>query len=115
MIFHFSLISRTAAHVWSLTWTNPNGTTTGCLEQRVSNFAIQALIGVGVLWTAPRLLLQQVLLAALSGVFLFLGEFRRIRSTSESYSRIYADTNGLCLSHDQNFTVKAGCVFANDT
>ena len=65
--------TRTAAHVRSLTLTDPDGTITGCLEQRVSNAAIHALIGMSILFKAPRLLLQQVPLAALSGVFLFLG------------------------------------------
>ena len=65
--------ARTAAHVRSLTLTGSDGTITGCLEQRVSNAAIHALIGMSIIFTAPRLLLQQVPLAAISGVFLFLG------------------------------------------
>jgi len=66
--------TRTAAHVRSLTLRDDTtGEITGCLEQRLSGFAIHALIGMAVVWTAPRRLLQQVPLAALSGVFLFLG------------------------------------------
>jgi len=65
--------TRTAAHVRSLTLTDKAGRVTGCLEQRVSNAAIHALIGMAVIWDGPRLLLKQVPLAALSGVFLFLG------------------------------------------
>lgn len=64
---------RTAAHVRSLALTSPDGTISGCLEQRVSNTSIHVLIGMAVIWTAPRLLLHQVPLAAISGVFLFLG------------------------------------------
>ena len=66
--------TRTAAHVRSLTLRDDTtGEITGCLEQRLSGLAIHALIGMAVVWTAPRRLLQQVPLAALSGVFLFLG------------------------------------------
>jgi sodium bicarbonate transporter 10 len=45
----------------------------GTLENRVSGAAIHALIGAVVFFPKPRLLLAQVPLPVLSGVFLYLG------------------------------------------
>mmetsp|Transcript_33500 Transcript_33500/g.77259 ORF Transcript_33500/g.77259 Transcript_33500/m.77259 type:complete len:583 (-) Transcript_33500:88-1836(-) len=65
--------TRSAAHVRSLSISDRDGNITGTLENRVSGFAIHALIGGCVLLPAPRALLAQVPLPALSGIFLYLG------------------------------------------
>jgi len=71
--------TRSAAHVRSLAIfdddddDNSSGKITGTLENRVSGFAIHALIGLCAVSAAPRSLLATVPKAALSGIFLYLG------------------------------------------
>ena len=65
--------TRSAAHVRSLSVVNDKGEITKTIENRVSGAAIHALIGACVLFRGPRLLLAQVPLPVLSGVFLYLG------------------------------------------
>jgi hypothetical protein len=65
--------TRSAAHVRSLSLFDENGNIEGTLENRVSGASIHALIGACVLFSGPRLLLAQVPLPVLSGVFLYLG------------------------------------------
>ena len=65
--------TRSAAHVRSLSILNPDGSIQRTLENRVSGASIHALIGACVLFSWPRLLLSQVPLPVLSGVFLYLG------------------------------------------
>jgi hypothetical protein len=66
--------TRSAAHVRSLSRVDETtGDIKGTLENRVSGAAIHALIGAVVFFPKPRLLLAQVPLPVLSGVFLYLG------------------------------------------
>ena len=65
--------TRSAAHVRSLLLFDDNGAIRGTLENRVSGAAIHALIGACVFLPWPRMLLSQVPLPVLSGVFMYLG------------------------------------------
>ena len=65
--------TRSAAHVRSLSILDSKGEITGTLENRVSGAAIHAMIGACALFSFPRMLLSQVPLPVLSGVFLYLG------------------------------------------
>jgi hypothetical protein len=66
--------TRSAAHVRSLSVVDrTTGDIKGTLENRVSGAAIHALIGAVVFFPKPRMLLAQVPLPVLSGVFLYLG------------------------------------------
>jgi hypothetical protein len=65
--------TRSAAHVRSLTLLDEKGQITGTIENRVSGASIHALIGACVLFSKPRVLLSQVPLPVINGVFLYLG------------------------------------------
>ncbi len=65
--------TRSAAHVRSLLLVDDTGRIRGTLENRVSGAAIHALIGACVIFSWPRMLLSQVPLPVLSGVFMYLG------------------------------------------
>ena len=65
--------TRSAAHVRSLSLLDEDGQISGTIENRVSGASIHALIGACVLFSKPRLLLSQVPLPVLDGVFLYLG------------------------------------------
>ena len=65
--------TRSAAHVRSLSVFDDNGSIKGTLENRVSGASIHALIGACVVFSSPRMLLSEVPLPVLSGVFLYLG------------------------------------------
>lgn len=65
--------TRSAAHVRSLLLMDEDGQISGTIENRVSGASIHALIGACVLFSKPRLLLSQVPLPVLDGVFLYLG------------------------------------------
>lgn len=65
--------TRSAAHVRSLLLLDDTGKIRGALENRVSGAAIHALIGTCVIFSWPRMLLSQVPLPVLSGVFMYLG------------------------------------------
>jgi hypothetical protein len=65
--------TRSAAHVRSLSLLDDSRNIRGTLENRVTGAAIHALIGACVLFSWPRMLLSQVPLPVLSGVFMYLG------------------------------------------
>jgi hypothetical protein len=65
--------TRSAAHARSLSLFDEDGNIKGTIENRVSGASIHALIGACVLFSTPRMLLSQVPLPVLSGVFLYLG------------------------------------------
>jgi hypothetical protein len=65
--------TRSAAHVRSLSLFDEDGNIKGTIENRLSGASIHALIGACVLFSKPRMLLSQVPLPVLSGVFLYLG------------------------------------------
>lgn len=65
--------TRSAAHVRALSRVDDEGTVVGTIENRVSGFAIHALIGLCAVAAPARRLLAQVPQAVLSGVFLYLG------------------------------------------
>jgi len=65
--------TRSAAHVRSLSIFDDDGNIKGTLENRVTGASIHALIGACVIFSWPRMLLSQVPLPVLSGVFMYLG------------------------------------------
>lgn len=65
--------TRSAAHVRSLSTFDDDGNISGTLENRVTGATIHALIGACVVFSWPRMLLSQVPLPVLSGVFMYLG------------------------------------------
>lgn len=64
---------RSLSHVGALSLFDNNGKVVGTIEQRVTGVAIHALIGCCVLFKQPRLLLAQVPLPVLMGLFMYLG------------------------------------------
>jgi hypothetical protein len=64
---------RSLSHVGALSKYDKQGKLDGTIEQRVTGFSIHALIGACVLFAKPRLLLAQVPLPVLMGLFMFLG------------------------------------------
>jgi len=65
--------TRSAAHVRSLSVFDEDGIIKSTIENRVTGASIHALIGACVLLSWPRMLLAQVPLPVLSGVFMYLG------------------------------------------
>jgi hypothetical protein len=65
--------TRSAAHVRSLSLFDEAGNIKGTIENRITGASIHALIGACVLFSWPRMLLSQVPLPVLSGVFMYLG------------------------------------------
>lgn len=65
--------TRSAAHVRSLSILDEKGNIKGTLENRVSGAAIHGMIGACAVCAWPRMLLAQVPLPVLSGVFMYLG------------------------------------------
>ena len=65
--------TRSAAHVRSLSLFDDDGNIKGTLENRITGASIHALIGSCVAFSWPRMLLSQVPLPVLSGVFMYLG------------------------------------------
>lgn len=64
---------RSTSHVKSLSRFDKNGAIESTMEQRFTGMAIHALIGSCVLFEKPRMLLSQVPLPCLMGLFLYLG------------------------------------------
>jgi len=65
--------TRSAAHVRSLSIFDDDGNIKGTIENRVTGASIHALIGACVFFSWPRMLLSEVPLPVLSGVFMYLG------------------------------------------
>lgn len=64
---------RSISHVRALSTYDGEEKLAGTIEQRVTGVAIHALIGCCVLFQKPRLLLKQVPLPVLMGLFMYLG------------------------------------------
>ena len=64
---------RSLSHVGALSKYDKDGKVEGTIEQRLTGFAIHSLIGCCVLFKKPRMLLKQVPLPALMGLFMYLG------------------------------------------
>lgn len=64
---------RSLSHVGALSKYNEQGKIEGTIEQRVTGVVIHALIGCCVLFAKPRMLLKQVPLPVLMGLFMYLG------------------------------------------
>lgn len=64
---------RSLSHVRALSKYDSQGKVEGTMEQRVTGVAIHALIGCCVLFNKPRMLLKQVPLPVLMGLFMYLG------------------------------------------
>ncbi len=64
---------RSLSHVGALSLYDAKGKIAGTIEQRVTGFSIHTLIGCCVLFQKPRMLLAQVPLPVLMGLFLYLG------------------------------------------
>jgi hypothetical protein len=64
---------RSLSHVGALSLYDTAGKIAGTIEQRVTGLGIHTLIGCCVLFQKPRMLLAQVPLPVLMGLFLFLG------------------------------------------
>jgi hypothetical protein len=64
---------RSLSHVGALAKLDIKGNVIGTIEQRVTPFAIHALIGCCILFHRPRQLLTQVPLPVLMGLFMYLG------------------------------------------
>jgi hypothetical protein len=65
--------ARSIVYVRSLLLLDEAGSIRGTMENRVTGVAIHVLIGACVLFSGPRMLLSQVPLPVLSGVFMYLG------------------------------------------
>jgi hypothetical protein len=64
---------RSLSHVGALSQYDESGKIVGTVEQRVTGVVIHALIGCCVLFVGPRMLLKQVPLPVLMGLFMYLG------------------------------------------
>lgn len=64
---------RSVSHVRALSTFDSEGKSEKLYEQRITPFAIHALIGACIAFAAPRYLMGQIPLPALSGLFMFLG------------------------------------------
>lgn len=64
---------RSLSHVGALSKYDQDGKVEGTLEQRVTGLSIHTLIGCCVLFKKPRMLLKQVPLPVLMGLFMYLG------------------------------------------
>jgi hypothetical protein len=64
---------RSISHVRALTKYDNNGKAVGTIEQRLTGAGIHALIGCCVLFAGPRVLLTQLPLPVLMGMFMYLG------------------------------------------
>jgi hypothetical protein len=64
---------RSLSHVGALSKYDSDGKVAGSIEQRMTGVSIHSLIGCCVLFAKPRLLLSQVPLPVLMGLFMYLG------------------------------------------
>mmetsp|Transcript_20083 Transcript_20083/g.29934 ORF Transcript_20083/g.29934 Transcript_20083/m.29934 type:complete len:589 (-) Transcript_20083:3390-5156(-) len=64
---------RSVSHVRALSTFDSEGKSEKIYEQRITPFAIHAFIGACIAFAAPRSLMAQIPLPALSGLFMYLG------------------------------------------